>query len=123
MCREAEKPRMIAETDGEVRLAHGLSRRPHQAGDQDERALRPILGRLAGDLEHRLQQSDLANGELRRVDTDREAARAGVDVVARKRPLPAQIELALHRQCERMRRNGDSLGNQLDDRCGQIGDF
>ena len=123
MCREAEKPRMIAETDGEVRLARGLSRRPHEAGDQDERAPRPSLGRLAGDLEHRPQQTDLANGELRRVDTDREAARAGVDVVARKRPLPAQIELALHRQCERMRRNGDALGNQLDDRRGQIGDF
>ena len=48
-------------------------------------------------------EPDVADRELRRVDADREAARAGVEVVAGQRPLAALVEAAVGVQRERMR--------------------
>jgi len=46
------------------------------------------------------------------VDTDREAARAGVKIIARERALAAGVELALGVERERMRRDHHALAQR-----------
>jgi len=79
---------------------------PDHARDHDRtgRRLRtPARDRLLGEAQHRFEQADrrIANGELRRVYTDRQAAGAGVAVVPRERGLPALVERPLLGQRER----------------------
>jgi hypothetical protein len=71
-----------------LRFAAGLRRAAAEAGDEDEgpggSRFEPGAGGLGGEGEDGLVEADLrlADGELRRVHADGEAAGAGVGVVA-----------------------------------------
>ena len=75
-----------------------------KACDHHERTLGPVRRSLGGKLEHGSIKADIADRELRGVDADREAAGAGVDVIARQRALMLFVELAFGREREGMRR-------------------
>ena len=92
---EAQQHRVVAERTRDARLLHGLRRPADHAGDHHQRPLRPRCCRLGGKLQHRAVEADVADLELRRMHADRQPAGAGVDVVARQRPLRGGIELAL----------------------------
>src|SRR6476646_1880279 len=83
---EADQPRVVAELRRDLRFGAGLCGVSADAGDHREWS-RPRLSRrlrlLHRKLEHRPVETDagIANRELRRVDADRDAAGAGVDVV------------------------------------------
>ena len=66
---------------------------------------------LAGERQHRLEEADrgIANGELRRVHADRQAAGSGRGVVARQRALPALVEPAVAVKGQRMRGNDPAV--------------
>ena len=91
-CGEAEQPRVIAELRGEIGLATGLSRAARQPRDHRGRATRPIGGGLARELQHRLVEPRLADGELGGVNADRKPAGARVEIVAGQGLLPARVE-------------------------------
>ena len=112
---------MVAERARRARLLDGLGRAPDRAGDHDEGAVAPGLRRLGGELQHRAVEPGLADGELRRVDADREPARASVDVVAGERPLRDAVELAARVEREWVRGNDRALRQDLLDGLGKIG--
>ena len=88
---------MAAAADKFARVAALKPARPMPArpaairtpGEED--ALSRLLG---GNFQHGLVEARLANRELRRVHAHREAAAAGVQVIARERALAALVELA-----------------------------
>src|SRR6267142_677904 len=73
--RERKHAGVVAQARRDLRFLPCLRRLARQAGDQHDLALRRLLGR---DAQHRLVQPGLANGELRGVDADREAAAAAL---------------------------------------------
>ena len=95
----------------------GLAR---QARDHDERPLGPLTGGVRGQLQNRLVEPALADRELRCVHAYGEAARAGVEVVARERPLAARIEPALGVERERMRGNHRAAAQERERVLGQL---
>src|SRR5690606_11321823 len=64
----------------------------------------------------------LADLELRRVDAHREAARAGVDVVARERLLRFAVEAARRVERQRMRGYDGAAAQQRERRRGNVGE-
>ena len=105
---------MIAESREQARASRdGLCRLAADAADPDQR-LRPravgAVHLLGGQREHRLEQADprLADGELRRVHADRQAAGAGGDVIPRQRALASLVEPAVRGERERVRGDDDA---------------
>ena len=96
---------MISERPRGAGLGDGLLGAPDRAGDQHERTGRPGGCRLHREVEHALVETGLADRELGRVDAHRKAARAGVEVVAGQRPLPAHVELPARVQRQRVSRD------------------
>ena len=84
---EAEQPGVIADAARDAGFRDRLPRRAGKACDQRQRPLGPVRRGLGRELQHRPVQADVADRELRGVDADREAAGAGVDVIARQRAL------------------------------------
>jgi hypothetical protein len=72
----------------------------------------PLARRLRGNAQHRLVQAALADRELGGVHTHRQAARAGVQVVARQCALAPLVELAPRVQRQRVCRNDGALTQQ-----------
>jgi hypothetical protein len=107
--REGKQPRVIAEPACNLRFPHRLRGESGQSCDHQRSPARPFGGAAHGEVEHRLEQAGLADGELRGVDADREPARAGIEIVARERALAAAIELAITIERERMRRDHHAL--------------
>ena len=103
--RERQEAGMIVEPSSDLRFAHGLFRAAGKSGDHDRGRRRPFSGRAHRDLQHRCVQTDVTNCELGRVHADGEAARARIEIVASKRPLPTCVELTLAIQCKRVSRN------------------
>ena len=111
---------MVAERAGSARLLDGLGGLADDAGDHHQRALGPGPGRLGGQLQHGAVEADVPDLELRGVHANGEPAGAGIDVVARQRPLRGAIELALLVERQRMRRqhgapaqDGQDLGRDV----------
>lgn len=73
---EAQEPGVIAAVACDARLADRLARAAAEAGDHDEGTARPATRRLGGILQHRLVETCLADGELRRVHADGKALNA-----------------------------------------------
>ena len=77
---QAQQARVVAEPARDLRLAPRLRRGPGQARDHEQRApaveRRPLARGLCGELEHRLVKASLADRELRRVHTHRQATRS-----------------------------------------------
>ena len=96
---------MITQVARHNRLALCLLGRADEPGDHDQRLLAPGLGGLHRELQHRLIQTGLADGELGGVHAHRQAARAGVQVVARERALAAPVELAPGVEHKQVRRD------------------
>ena len=117
---EAHHPCVIAEAERDVRLGQRLLGPPDQTRDPHQRTVGPGVGGLGGELQHRLVEPRLTDGELRGVDADREPAGAGVDVVAGERPLPLRVQPALGVERERMRRDHHALGERRPHRRGHV---
>lgn len=107
---------MIAEVPRKLRLPNRLLGAAGGAGDQHEGTIGPAPRGLHRQAQHRLEQADLAYRELGGMNADCEAAGAGVDIVARKRPLPALVEAAIRGERERMRRNHHAAAKSFEDR-------
>ena len=60
-------------------------------------------------LQHWAKQANawIANRKLRRMNTDSQAAGAGIEVVADQCPLATLVELSFGRERQRARRNGE----------------
>ena len=58
-------------------------------------------------------QADVADRELRGVHADGQSSGAGIEVIARQRPLMPDIERAVGIERERMRREHRAVGDQL----------
>ena len=112
---EAEQSGVVAETGCELRLGDRLSGGAAKARDHHYRARRPIRGCARRGFQHGLVEADVADGELRGVDADREPAAAGIEVIAAEGALPARIEPASGVQCQRVRRNDAALAQQVQD--------
>jgi hypothetical protein len=108
----SERSGVVAEGARDLRLLDRLRRAADQPRDHDRRHARPFGGAAHGELQHRLEQSGLADRELGGVDADREAARAGVEIIARERALAAAVELAIGGKRERMRRDHHALAQR-----------
>ena len=102
---------MIAEAAGEPRLGHGLGGAAAGPGHHHRRrrVARPVAGGLDRAAQHRLVEAGLADRELGGVHADRQAAGAGVEVVAGQGALAPRIEGAVGIERERMRRDGEAF--------------
>ena len=108
--REAEQPRMVAEPRQQVGFAQAPVGGPADAADADQRLAPLRVGAIHLLARERSTGSKrptlrIANGELRRVHADGQAAGAGRHVVARQRALPALVEPAVGVERQRMRGN------------------
>ena len=109
---ERQEPRVIAEPARDLRLAHRLRRAAGKPRNHDRSGARPVGGGAHGELEHRLEQASLADGELGGVDADRQPTGAGVEIVARERALASRVEPAIGVEGERMRRDHHALAQR-----------
>ncbi len=98
-----QEPRVVAEAARRLRLAHRLRRAAGETRDHDQRTARPLHSAAHREREHGLVEPDVADGELGGVHADGEAAGAGIEVVARQRPLATGVEPALRIERERVR--------------------
>src|SRR3954451_12216920 len=112
---EAGKPCVVADVARGAGFSGGLPGRTGEARDQRQRTLGPVRRSLGGKLEHGTVEADIADRELRGVYADRKAAGAGVDVIARQRPLMRFVELAFGGEREGMRWQHGAVGDQLAD--------
>jgi Tetracyclin repressor-like, C-terminal domain len=78
---------MIADAERDLRLRDRLLGRATKAGDQRERPLGPVVGGLGRKLKDRPVETNIADGELRGVNADRQPSGARIDVIARQRAL------------------------------------
>ena len=106
---ERQQHGVVAQRPRRARLLDRLRRLADRAGDHDQRPVGPFARRLDRELEHRPVEPDLADGELRRVHADRQAARAGVDVVAADGALRLLVEFPVGIERQRMRRDHRAL--------------
>ena len=113
---EAHQPGVIAEAEGDIGFRESLFRPPDEARDPHQRPVGPGLGGLGGDPEHRLVEAGLADRELGRVHADREAAGAGVEIVAGERALAPLVEPAAGIEGQRMGRDHDAAGERRSNR-------
>ncbi len=118
--RQRQHAGVVAMRERHLRLLDGLLGAAAQAGDQHHRPLRPLARGAGRALEHRLVQADVADRELRRVHAHRQAASAGIEVVARQRALAPGIEPARGVECERMSRNDAAAPQQRQHVGGQL---
>ena len=108
--REGKQADVVAEFPREPCFGNGLAGFAADAGDLDRSPAGGAVARVGGfrrEFENRLEQCvpGIANGELRGVDPNRDAARAGRVIVARQRALVPFVELSRSGQCEWMRWN------------------
>ena len=114
---------MIAEAAEQFRFGHGLGRLTADTADADERRDPTAVGAihlLRRECQDGLEESDarIADGELRRVDADRESTGSGRIVVPRECPLAAFVECAGFSQCQRMCGNDEAVPQRSQDRRG-----
>src|SRR5712664_2946320 len=109
---ETEQARVIADAARDLGFRNGLPCRAGEPGDQRQRALGPGRRGLRGQFQHRPVQPDVADGELRGVNADREAPGAGVDIIACQRALMDSVERAAGVERQRVRRNHRAIGDQ-----------
>jgi hypothetical protein len=109
---ERKESRVIAEGARDLRLLDRLRGAADQPRDHDRRRARPFGGAAHGELQHRLEQSGLADRELGGVHADREPARARVEIIARERALAARVELAPSVEREQMRGDHHALAQR-----------
>ena len=105
---EAEQRGVVAERHRELRFAECLRGETAHAGDQDRTGSEaPVVHGAPRQVEDRLQQlhAGIADGELRGVHADGDAAGAGIAVVPRQRHLAPLVELARFGHGERVGRN------------------
>ena len=97
---EAQQARVVTELDGGLGLGYRLARRPADPGHEHAGAPRASRGRFGGELEHRTIEADagVADGELRRVNADGQAARVRGEVVTGEGALAALVELSARRR-------------------------
>ena len=81
--------------------------------DHRHRPLGPGRRGFRRELQHRPIQPDLADRELRGVDADGQPAGAGIEVIARQRPLMPGVELAVGVERQRMRGDYRAVRDQL----------
>ena len=120
-CGEAQQHRVVSEIAGDRRFAHRLPGPPDGAGNPDQRPVRPRIGGAGGEGEDRFEQPRFANRKLRGVDSDRDSARTGVDVVAGQRPLAPPIESPVPRQRERVRGDDHAAVQDVEDLAWKLG--
>ena len=95
---EAEKTGVVAECGGDLRFSARLRGVTTHAGDHRERAVASAIAMRASSIAssstgRKSPIARIANRELRRVHADRDAARAGVDVVSRQPALALSSSL------------------------------
>ncbi len=109
----AEEHRVIPEPGGDLGLADRLPDVADGARDPQERPVADGLADgLGGEREHRLVQACGSDRELGRVHADRDAARAGGDVVPREGTLSAFVQAAFGGEGQRVGRDDAALAEQ-----------
>jgi hypothetical protein len=102
---ERQEPGVVTEIARDARFLQGLGGIAAQARNHDCLAALPFPRAAHCVLQHRLVVPRLANGELGRMDADRQSAGTGVEVVAGQRALARSIKPAVTVERQRMRRN------------------
>jgi len=107
---EADQPAVVAQVQGDLRLAKGLGRAAHQPGDLDHGGVGLSHG-FGGQLEHGAIEPHLrvVDRELGGMHADGKAARAGGSVITHQGALVALVELALRRERQRTGRDHPAL--------------
>ena len=118
---EAEETGVVAKVSEERGFANGLWRVATDSADADQRNRAVAVGAVhffSGECQDGFEEADLriANGELRGVNADGEAAGAGGDVVARECALAAFVEATVCVEGERMGGDDGALGEELEER-------
>ena len=103
---------MIAEAASDLCFLHRLTGRAGKSSDSDEWSIGPVMCALCREPEDRLIQSDVTDSELRRVDTNGDAAGTSIDIVSRQSLLSSGVELAAAVKRERMGGNDHALAQQ-----------
>ena len=106
---------MITNTARGMCFRNGLLGRPGQSRHHRDRPAGPGGRRHCRQFEHRSVHADVADRELRGVHPDGQAPCAGVEVIARQRPLMPGIEFAVGIEGQRVRRKHGAVGDQLAD--------
>src|ERR1700719_1272133 len=101
---QTQEPGVIAKITGYLRLSPRLGRLSGKSRDKQHRPPSPVRRHLGSSVQNRLVEARFTNGKLRRVNTDRQSSRAGVDVVAAERTLPMDVEPTALIQRKEMRR-------------------
>ena len=108
---------MVAKLASELGLAHRLRRATTKAGDQDRlaRFSRLFFGCRGRQFKHGAQQTvfRLANGELCRVDSDSQPARAGRQVIACQRALAMLVQFSATPHCQRVRGDNQPVAQTI----------
>ena len=117
---EREHPGVVAELARDLGLAPRLRRAAGEAGDEHHRARGPFADRVDGELQDRLVEAGVADRELSGVHADGDAARTGVDVVARERALPPRVEAAVRIEREQVRRDHRAVAQDREDVRGNV---
>src|SRR5688572_28029258 len=94
---------MIAEGAGELRFAHGVDGCAYNSGDSNGGVVAQFFHR---DLEHGPVETNrrTVDGELSRVDADRDSSSPSGEIIAREGTLASRVELALRSEGESVRR-------------------
>lgn len=96
---------MVVEPTGNLRLSHSLFGTAGKSGNHDRRRFRPSSGGAHRNLQDRSVQADVTDCELGRVYTDSKAPCAGIEIIASKPPLPANVKFTFSIQRKGMCRN------------------
>ena len=117
---ERQQDGVVAHRPRRPRLVDRLRGLADRAGDHHQRPVGPFARRLDRKLEHRPIEPDLADGELRRVHADRQAAGAGVDIVAADGALRLLVEPTVGTERQGMGGNHRTVAELRQDRCGEV---
>ena len=104
---------MVADATRGLRFRDGLLGRAGEARDHRNWPLGPRGRGLRRQFQHRAVQADVADRELGGVNADGQSAGAGIEIIARQRPLMPDVERTVGVECERMRREHRAVGDQL----------
>ncbi len=104
---------MVADATCSLRLRNGLPGRTGEACDHRDWPLGPRSRGLRRQLQHRPVQADVADRELGGVNANGQSTGAGIEIIARQRPLMPDVERAVGIERERMRREYRAVGDQL----------
>ncbi len=105
---QTQQAGVVSQIREQLCLAHGLCRLSADSADPEQRLGPRAVGAvhfLRGQFQHRRKQPNprLADGELRRVHADSQAAGARGDVIPRQRALASLVETAVRGEREGVR--------------------